>query len=151
VGLCVDVVGMFEDAPPRPRERFRLVGCLPTGGLASSGAAVHSGRGVGDAAATRLGNIWISAMPDDRATRRGWVGVQLLDVNVLEQRPSASAPGRYDIDLEVLVDVRGRTSGGWRPGDITEFVLNGMDDTRSGCARTSWESCGIRTHRWMGG
>jgi hypothetical protein len=34
VALCADIDGLFVDLPPRPRERFTLVGCVPGGALA---------------------------------------------------------------------------------------------------------------------
>ncbi|GAB3960166.1 barstar family protein [Actinoallomurus acanthiterrae] len=71
-------------------------------------------------------------MPDDPAARRGWIGEELLDVTVLDHRPSEISPGRVDIELEGLVGVYDRTDGVDRPDDVTGFVLSGPDDTRCG-------------------
>ncbi|MFI0405828.1 barstar family protein [Actinomadura sp. 3N508] len=121
LALCADIDGFFVDLPPRPRERFTLLGCVPEGALAAAGSGQP-----------HLGNLWLSAMPDDPATRRGWFGEQLLDVTVLGRRPSASSPGRVDIDLEGLVDVNDRSDGVARPDDVTGFVLTDLADTPCG-------------------
>ncbi|WP_327038135.1 barstar family protein [Micromonospora maris] len=34
LALCAEIEGLFVDLPPRPRERFTLVGCAPDGALA---------------------------------------------------------------------------------------------------------------------
>lgn len=134
LALCADIDGLFVDLPPRPRERFTLLGCVPDGVLAASldsdpaATPLDGGRGW-------LGNLWVSAMPDDRATRDGWFGVYLLDVTVLGQRPSTTSPGRVDVDLDGLVHVYDPTDAVDRPGGITGFVLRGPDDTPYGaCA-----------------
>ncbi|WP_433170852.1 barstar family protein [Actinoallomurus sp. CA-150999] len=127
LALCADIDGLFMDLPPRPRERFTLLGCMPDGALASildSMPASPEG--------AWLGNLWVSARPDDPATRRGWIGEELLDVTVLDHRPSETSPGCVDIALEGLVGVYDRTDGVDRPDDVTGFVLSGRDDTRCG-------------------
>ncbi|QKG23474.1 hypothetical protein ACTIVE_5117 [Actinomadura verrucosospora] len=124
--MCADIEGLFVDLPPRPRERFTLLGCVLDGALAS---ALNSMASAGQA---WLGNLWLSPRPDDPAARRGWIGEQLLDVTVLGHRPSQTSPERLDIDLEGLVDVDDRTEGGARPGDVTGFVLSDLDDAPSG-------------------
>jgi hypothetical protein len=133
VALCADIDGLFVDLPPRPRERFTLLGCVPDGALASVLDSVTPGTAGPER--TWLGNLWVSARPDDSAAQRGWTGEQLLDVTVLGHRPSETSPGRVDIELEGLVDVYDRTDGVGRPDDVTEFVLSGPDDTPcSACA-----------------
>ncbi|QKW40104.1 barstar family protein [Actinomadura sp. NAK00032] len=127
VALCADIDGVFVDLPPRSRERFTLVGCVPDGALAS----VLNGR---PSDTTWLGDLWLSAGPDDPVTRRGWIGEQLLDVTVLDHRPSQT-PGRIDIVVEGLVDVHDRTDGVARPDGVTGFVLSDPDDAPCGvCA-----------------
>src|SRR5690606_39373168 len=115
--------GLFVDLPPRPRERFTLLSCVPDGTLAS----LLNDRASRTAETERawLGNLWLSARPDDLAARRAWIGEQLLDVTVLDHRPSQAAPGCLDIDLEGLVDVDDRTDAVARPDDLTGFVLSG--------------------------
>lgn len=133
VALCADIDGLFVDLPPRPRERFTLLGCAPDGALASVLGSVA--RGTAGSERAWLGNLWISAKPDDPAAQRGWIGEQLLDVIVLDNRPSQAAPGCVDIELEGLLGVYDRTDGVGRPDDVTGFVLSGPDDTRWGaCA-----------------
>lgn len=129
LALCADIDGLFVDLPPRPRERFTLLDCVPDGALASL---------VSDTAGPErapLGDLWLSARPDDAAARRGWIGERLLDVTVLGHRPSRTSPHHLDIDLEGLVDVHDRTDGVARPDDVTGFVLSGEDDAPCGvCA-----------------
>ncbi|RFS87523.1 hypothetical protein D0T12_00330 [Actinomadura spongiicola] len=82
-----------------------------------------------------LGDLWLSAKPDDPAARRGWIGEQLLDLVVLDHRPSQASPALFDIDLEGLGDVYDRTDGVDRPGGITGFVLSDPNDAPLGvCA-----------------
>ncbi|GAB3960164.1 hypothetical protein GCM10029978_008760 [Actinoallomurus acanthiterrae] len=51
LALCADIDGLFIDLPPRPRERFTLLGCMRDGALASlldsvtTGTACPSERG----------------------------------------------------------------------------------------------------------
>ncbi|MBO2465240.1 barstar family protein [Actinomadura violacea] len=133
LALCADIEGLFVDLPPRPRERFTLLGCVPDGALASLLNSVASDTAGAERA--WLGDLWLSARPDDPAARRGWIGEQLLDVTVLDHRPSKTSPERVDIDLEGLVDVDDRTDGVARPDDVTGFVLSGPDDAPCGvCA-----------------
>ncbi|WUH98530.1 barstar family protein [Spirillospora sp. NBC_00431] len=128
VAVCADIDGLFADLPPRPWERFSLLGCAPDGVLASILAGLTPER-------AHLGNLWITAEPGDPAARRGWTGEQLLDVTVLGHRPSETAPGRVDVDLEGLADVDDRTDGVTRPEDVTGFLLIDHDDAPCGtCA-----------------
>jgi len=130
LALCADIDGLFVDLPPRPREWFTLLGCVPDGVLASIlDSLTLDTAGTGRA---WLGNLWVSARPDDSATQRGWFGVGLLDVTVLDHQPSGISPGCVDVELEGLVD---RTDTVYHPGDLTGFVLSGPDDARCGvCA-----------------
>ncbi|WP_205718762.1 barstar family protein [Actinomadura sp. WMMA1423] len=133
VALCADIDGLFVDLPPRPRERFTLLGCVPDGALASvlDSMASHAA----EPERAWLDDLWLSAAPDQPAARRGWIGERLLDVTVLGHRPSRTSPERLDIDLEGLVDVYDRTDGVARPDDVTEFVLSGPDGASCGvCA-----------------
>ncbi|SPT59211.1 Barstar (barnase inhibitor) [Actinomadura madurae] len=130
MALCADIDGLFVDLPPRPRARLTLMGCVPDGALAS----LLNDRASRTAEAERvwLGNLWLSARPDDPAAQRGWTGEQLLDVTVLGHRSSQTTPGRLDIDLEGLVDVDDRTDAVARPGGVTGFVLSDPDDAPCG-------------------
>ncbi|MFI9818445.1 barstar family protein [Saccharothrix variisporea] len=113
LALFVDVEGLFVDLPPRPRERFTLVGCSPVGVL---------GRLPADALGTErawLGNISLTAP----GTSSSWWGEELGDVVVVAQRPSASVPGTVDIDLDGFVRVHDRTDGVVRPRGVDGFVL----------------------------
>lgn len=133
MALCADIVGLFVDLPPRPRERFTLLGCAPDGALASM--LYDRASRTAEPERAWLGNLWLSARPDDPAARRGWIGEQLLDVTVLGHRPSQTSPEHVDIDLEGLVDVHDRTDGVARPDDVTGFVLSGPDEAPCGvCA-----------------
>ncbi|MET7397877.1 barstar family protein [Dactylosporangium sp. NPDC005572] len=99
---CTDVDGLFADLPPRPRERFTLVGCAPEGALRERG---------------RLGDLALTSPPS-------WFEF-LGDVAVLAHRPSAAVPGTVDVDLDGFVHVYDRTDAVVRPGGVTEFVLEG--------------------------
>jgi hypothetical protein len=79
LAVCRDVAGAFADRPPpRARERFTLLGCVPEGPLRAAVAGAW------------LGNVVVDP------------GVQeLTDVTVIEIRPGA--PGRFDIELEGLI------------------------------------------------
>lgn len=133
LALCADIDGLFVDLPPRPRERFTLLDCVPDGALASvlnSPASTTAG-----SERAWLGTLWLSARPDDPAARRGWIGEQLLDVTVVGHRPSKTSPEHLDIDLEGLADVQDRTDGVARPDDVTGLVLSGPDGAPCGvCA-----------------
>lgn len=133
LALCADIVGLFVDLPPRPRERFTLLDCAPDDTLTSVLNRVAPGAGVPEP--PWLGNLWVSAKPDDPATQRGWIGEHLLDVTVLGYRPSAASPGRVDVELEGLADVDDGMDGVGRPDCTSGFVLSSSDDTRFGiCA-----------------
>ncbi|MGI5232828.1 barstar family protein [Actinoallomurus sp. CA-142502] len=130
LALCADIDGLFIDLPPRPRERFTLLGCTPDGALASILDSVTTGTAGSERA--WLGDLRVSARRDDPATGGGWMGEELLDVTVLAHRPSQTSPGCVDVELEGLVGGYDRTDGVDRPGDVTGFVLSGPDDTRCG-------------------
>ncbi|MGI5324874.1 hypothetical protein [Actinomadura nitritigenes] len=133
LALCADIDGLFVDLPPRPRERFTLLGCVPDGALASALDSMASDNAGPER--TWLGNLWLSARPDDPGARRGWIGEQLLDVTVLGHRPSKTSSQHLDIDLEGLADVHDRADGVARPDDVTGWVLSGPDDAPWGvCA-----------------
>ncbi|WP_433153468.1 barstar family protein [Actinomadura nitritigenes] len=133
LALCADIDGLFVDLPPRPRERFTLLDCMPEGALASVLNSPASTTGGSERA--WLGDLWLSARPDDPAARRGWIGEQLLDVTIVDHRPSKTSPEHLDIDLEGLADVQDRTDGVARPDDVTGWVLSGPDGAPCGvCA-----------------
>ncbi|GAA2586134.1 hypothetical protein GCM10010435_75370 [Winogradskya consettensis] len=120
LAVCADIDGLFADLPPRPRERFTLLGCEPAGALREG---------------AWLGNVWLLARPDHAAMLRDWGGEQLVDTAVLGHRPSAGSPGLVDVDLEGLVSVYDRTDNVDRPDDVTGFVLYGSGDSLLGsCA-----------------
>ncbi|MEV4282452.1 barstar family protein [Actinoplanes xinjiangensis] len=115
IAECREIDGLFVDLPPRPRESFTLLGCLPEGTLATCSD--------GD----RLGNVWLATGPID--------GEELCDVVVRGRRPSDTVAGAVDIDLDGFVDVYDRTAAVDRPRDVTAFVLTGPDDMAYGrCA-----------------
>jgi RNAse (barnase) inhibitor barstar len=126
LGMCVEVEGLFVDLPPRPREHFTLVGCMPEGVLADlldrlSAEALGTDQAwLGDVAITE-------AEPSP-----GWWGENLGVVTVLGQRPSIIVPGAVDVDLNGFVRVDDRTDAVERPGKVTEFVLVGRDQARYG-------------------
>nr|BFE33577.1 hypothetical protein GCM10010200_058280 [Actinomadura rugatobispora] len=132
VAVCADIDGLFVDLPPRPRERFTLLGCVPDGVLT---AALDRPTQNPDPEGAWAGDLWVSAKPDDPAVRRGWLGERLLDVIVLGHRPSRDWPGRVDLELEGLADVDDRTDGIARPDDVTGFALTDPDGAPCGtCA-----------------
>ncbi|MFF5258564.1 barstar family protein [Actinomadura viridis] len=133
VALCADIDGLFVDLPPRPRERFTLLGCVPEGVLIA--ALDRSTHGAADSKRARLGDLWVSAKPGDPAERRGWIGERLLDVTVLDHRPSRAWPGCVDIELDGLADTYDRTDAIARPDDVTGFALTDPEDAPCGsCA-----------------
>jgi hypothetical protein len=131
--LCAEIDGLFLDLPPRPRERFTLVGCAPAGALADlldrlSTEAFDTGQ-------ARLGDVSITAPAPPPDTPPSWWGEDLGDVVVLAQRPSMTMPGTVDIDLDGFVHVYDRTDAVVGPDAVTEFVLLGRDDAPYGTCR----------------
>ncbi|GAA1038221.1 hypothetical protein GCM10009557_53620 [Virgisporangium ochraceum] len=110
LGLCLDIEGLFVDLPPRARERFTLVGCVPEGPLAVDGW---------------LGDLVVG----DPSVFAGEV---LADVTVLGRRPSATVPGTVDLDLDGFLVVDDRTDAVARPSGIPRFALLAPDDTPYG-------------------
>ncbi|SBT43585.1 barstar family protein [Micromonospora auratinigra] len=126
LGVCAEIDGLFVDLPPRPRERFTLLGCAPDGALADlldrlPAEALGTDRAwLGDLALTE---------PEPSPS---WSGEYLGDVVVLGHRPSRTRPGTVDVDLDGLLHVYDRTDAAVRPGAVTQFVLLGGDGTRYG-------------------
>jgi RNAse (barnase) inhibitor barstar len=120
LALCVEIDGLFVDLPPRPRERFTLVGCTPRGALADLLDRLPS-EALGTERAW-LGDVSITAPALPPGTPPSWWGEDLGDVVVLGQRPSATLPATVDIDLDGFVHVHDRTDSIARP-DLTEFIL----------------------------
>lgn len=69
VALCADIDGLFVDLPPRPRERFTLLSCVADGALAS--LLNDRASRTAETEWAWLGNLWLSARPDDPAARLG--------------------------------------------------------------------------------
>jgi RNAse (barnase) inhibitor barstar len=88
VAECAEIDGLFAALPPRPRERFTLIGCEPE-----------------DALAGRLGNVWLTPA----GAEPGDLGEYLCGLVVGERRPSQVVPGTVDIDLDGFVHVYDRT------------------------------------------
>ena len=120
LALCAEIEGLFVDLPPRPRERFTLVGCTPEGALAEALGTERAW----------LGDISLTAPPSTP-----WWGEDLGDVVVLAWRPNSTVPDTVDIDLDGFVLLQDRTDAVERPGDVDEFVLLGRDDVRYGTCR----------------
>jgi barstar (barnase inhibitor) len=121
LALCAEIDGLFVDLPPRPRERFTLVGCIPAGVLADlldrlPGEALGTDR-------AWLGNISLTEPVLPPGTAPSWWGEDLGDVVVLAQRPNATMPGTVDIDLDGFVRLNDRTEAVARPRGVDEFVL----------------------------
>ena len=125
LALCARVDGLFADLPPRPRERFRFVGCRPSGALADLLDRLSAGAlGTHEA---WLGDVSIAAPPPPPGMPPSWWGEDLGDVVVVAGRPSATVPGTVDIDLSGFVHVYDRTDAVVRPRNVAEFVLRGRD------------------------
>ncbi|MEV5769085.1 barstar family protein [Micromonospora sp. NPDC052213] len=133
LALCVEIEGLFVDLPPRPRERFTLVGCAPDGALADLIDRLPA-EALGTERAW-LGDISITAPPPPPGTPPSWWGEDLGDVVVLAQRPSRTVPETVDIDLDGFIHVYDRTDAVVRPGDVTQFALSGRDETPYGTCR----------------
>ncbi|XRQ08728.1 hypothetical protein ACN3XK_71570, partial [Actinomadura welshii] len=132
LALCAEIEGLFVDLPPRRREPFTLVGCVPDGALADLLNRLPT-EALGTERA-RLGEISITPHPQPGASPSWW-GEDLGDVVVLAQRSNLTTPGTVDIDLDGFVHIYDRTDAVARPGDVTEFVLLGRDETRYGTCR----------------
>ncbi|GAA1022912.1 hypothetical protein Aple_100570 [Acrocarpospora pleiomorpha] len=130
LALCAEIEGLFVDLPPRPRERFTLVGCTPDGALADLLDRLPA-EALGTERAW-LGAISIAGPPPPPGTPPSWWGEDLGDVVVLAQRPNPTMPEAVDIDLDGFVHMYDRTDAVARPGDGTEFVLQGWDETPYG-------------------
>ncbi|MFD0746605.1 barstar family protein [Phytohabitans flavus] len=131
LALCAQIQGLFVDLPPRPRERFTLVGCAPVGALADLLDRLPA-EALGTERAW-LGDISIMAPPPD--VPPVWWGEYLGDVVVVACRPSITMPEAVDVDLDGFVDVYDRTEAVVRPGDVDEFVLLGRNEAPYGTCR----------------
>ncbi|GAB1639926.1 barstar family protein [Krasilnikovia sp. MM14-A1259] len=131
LALCAEIQGLFVDLPPRPRERFTLVGCTPDGALADLLDRLPA-EALGTERAW-LGDISIMAPPSNSPP--SWWGEDLGDVVVLAQRPNTTRPEAVDIDLGGFVHVYDRTDAVARPGEVNEFVLLGRNEVRYGTCR----------------
>ncbi len=133
LALCAEIEGLFLDLPPRPRERFTLVGCTPDGALADLLDRLPAqALGTGQA---WLGDISITAPPPPPGTQPSWWGEDLGDVAVLARRPNPTMPRTMDIDLDGFLHVGDRTDPVVRPRDVDGFVLLGRDEVRFGTCR----------------
>jgi RNAse (barnase) inhibitor barstar len=133
LGLCMDIDGLFVDVPDRPRERFTLVGCSPGGDLADLLDRLPAAAGGTERA--WLGDVSIAASASLPGQSPSWWGEDLGDVVVLAHRPSMTAPGTVDIDLDGFVHVYDRTDAVVRPGNVTEFALRGRHEVSYGTCR----------------
>ncbi|KOG31547.1 hypothetical protein ADK37_30475 [Streptomyces resistomycificus] len=89
---CSDVEGLFADPPTPPREELVLYECAPLDALRDAVSAP---------AGTRVGDLWIMiSLKGDRAY--DWT-YDLVDVVILQQRPSPDAPGLVDLIVEAGV------------------------------------------------
>ncbi|QLQ40529.2 barstar family protein [Micromonospora robiginosa] len=133
LAVCAEIEGLFVDLPPRPRERFTLVGCVPDGALADLLDRVPAGAlGAGRA---WLGDVAIAEPLPSPGRSPSWMGEDLGDVVVLARRPSRTVPEAVDIDLDGFVHVYDRTAAVVRPGNVPEFALLGGDGTPYGTCR----------------
>lgn len=140
LAACADIDGLFvEPPPPRARERYTLVGCEPTGSLRE--ALYQAGT-----EQPWLGNILLDAVhseerPPPRGCQRYATGCscmeELLDVVVLDHRPSRVGEGLVDIDLEghVHVDCDDPLSAENEPEAIA-FRLTWTDEFVGTCRET---------------
>jgi hypothetical protein len=131
LALCAEIEGLFVDLPPRPRERFTLVGCTPDGALADLLDRLPA-EALGTEEA-RVGYIYVAAPPPPPGTSPSWFGEELDDVVVLAQRPNATMPGTVDIDLDGFVRLQDRTDEVERPDDVDEFVLKNGNESYGAC------------------
>jgi len=121
---------VFVDLPPRPRERFTLVGCTPDGALADLLDRLPA-EALGTDQAW-LGDVAITAPPPPPGKPPSWWGEDLGDVVVVAQRPNIALPETVDIDLDGFVHVYDRTDAVARPDDVSEFVLLSQDEVPYG-------------------
>ncbi|MEV0561010.1 barstar family protein [Dactylosporangium sp. NPDC050588] len=133
LALCAEIDGLFVDLPPRPREGFTLVGCAPGGALADLLDRLPAAAFGTDQA--WLGDVHIAVPLPPPGTSPPWWGEDLGDVVVLARRPSLAVPGAVDIDLSGFVQVYDRTDAVVRPGEVTEFVVQGPDEEPYGTCR----------------
>lgn len=126
LALCAEVEGLFVDLPPRPRERFTLVGCTPAGVLADLLDRLPA-EALGTERAW-LGNVSLTTP----GAPPSWWGEDLCDVVVLAQRPNATMPGTIDVDLDGFVRVNDRTDAVPRPDGVDEFVVQSRDEVPYG-------------------
>jgi hypothetical protein len=133
LALCADVEGLFVDLPPRPRERFTLVGCTPDGALADLLDRLPA-EALGTERAW-LGDVSMMTPAPQPATPPSWWGEDLGDVVVLAQRPNLTMPETVDVDLDGFVNVYDRTDAVVRPSNVTEFVLLGRGEAPYGTCR----------------
>jgi hypothetical protein len=129
LGMCMEIDGLFVDLPPRPRERFTLIGATPAGALADLLD------GLPESGGAWLGDVGVRAPEPPPDVPPVWWGEDLADVVVLAQRPSETVPGTVDIDLDGFVLVDDRTDAVVRPENVTEFVLVGRGDKPYGSCR----------------
>ncbi|SCF26116.1 barstar family protein [Micromonospora mirobrigensis] len=133
LALCAEIEGLFVDLPPRPQERFTLVGCAPDGALADLLDRLPA-EVLGTERAW-LGDLSITAPPPPPGMPPPWHGADLGDLIVVGQRSNRTLPGTVDIDLDGFIHVYDRTEAVERPGGITQFVLLGQDETPYGTCR----------------
>ncbi|MGW0504092.1 barstar family protein [Micromonospora sp. NPDC003241] len=133
LAVCAEIEGLFVDLPPRRRERFTLVGCVPDGVLADLLDRLPA-EALGTERAW-LGDISVMALARPPDTPPSWWGEDLGDVVVLAQRPSPTMPEAVDVDLDGFVHVYDRTDAVVRPGGVNEFALSGRDDAPYGTCR----------------
>ncbi|HEX6685963.1 MAG TPA: barstar family protein [Candidatus Limnocylindrales bacterium] len=126
LALCGEIEGLFVDLPPRPRERFTLVGCVTDGPLAELLKRLPA-EALGTESAW-LGSVWLIDHFPLLGTPQSWWGEDLGDIVVLAQRPNPTMPGTVDIDLDGFVYVYDRTDAVPRPAGVDEFVLMGGCD-----------------------
>jgi RNAse (barnase) inhibitor barstar len=133
LALCAEIEGLFVDLPPRPRERFTLVGCIPQGALAELLDRVPA-EALGTEQAW-LGTVSVTAPAPPPGRPPSWWGEDLGDVVVLAQRPNVTVPGTVDVDLDGFVLVDDRTDAVPRPGEVDGFVLVGWGELPYGTCR----------------
>lgn len=133
LALCAEIEGLFVDLQPRPRERFTLVSCTPSGELTDL-----LGRLPADALGTEqgwLGDLSLTAPPPPPGMPPSWWGEDLADVVVLAQRPNEAMPEAIDIDLSGFVRVYDRTDAVDRPRGVSDFVLLARNGVSYGTCR----------------
>jgi hypothetical protein len=138
VAVCADVLGLYVDRPPRPRERYTLLGCRPGGALAAAVGA-HDGP-------RHVRNVIVESTHDpdrppppgcDCASARCECMEVLLDVEVTAWRSSVHGDGLFDVDLAGWIDLDHRYANrdpSQRP-DAIGFRLTTYEDEDLGeCA-----------------